>query len=381
MVHWRGNQREPLLSAVVIARNEEKTIGDCLASVQRALDEVGGEGIVLVDSASTDRTAAIALERGCRVIVLRKASRICPSAARRIGAEKVRSRYMLFMDGDCILEPGFIAPALETMESNPSLGVVAGGRVDLFMTKKGLASAGGGYYDDQRRRAFGQLGYGGCALYRRTSLEAAGSFDPFLRAKEEEDLAQRIRMAGFQIRILSIPMIRHLTVPRESIGRLLRSVKHGFFIGRGQAARIFLGRGEVGAAFRGLSRLGYLVLHTLLGALCLATLMRGLRWPLYGWLALTVIAGVVFAWRSRSLTRPTYYVAEWMVQAVCFGIGFFSPRRTPALYRWEGEDLLPGALHNAERQPPGDLRRPPESAARPERAGEASLYRRSPRGR
>jgi len=51
------------LSAVLIAQNEERTIGDALASVAFC-DEV-----VLVDSGSTDRTREIAEAAGARVIV------------------------------------------------------------------------------------------------------------------------------------------------------------------------------------------------------------------------------------------------------------------------------------------------------------------------
>jgi glycosyltransferase involved in cell wall biosynthesis len=51
------------LSAVLIAQDEEKTIGDALASVAFCDD------IVLVDSGSTDRTRAIAEAAGARVVV------------------------------------------------------------------------------------------------------------------------------------------------------------------------------------------------------------------------------------------------------------------------------------------------------------------------
>jgi len=53
----------PSLSVVIIARNEAANIRDCLASVAFA-DE-----IIVVDSESTDATAAICREAGARVIV------------------------------------------------------------------------------------------------------------------------------------------------------------------------------------------------------------------------------------------------------------------------------------------------------------------------
>ena len=50
------------LSAVVLTRNEEKHIRECLASVQDFADEM-----LVLDANSTDRTAALAQEKGARV--------------------------------------------------------------------------------------------------------------------------------------------------------------------------------------------------------------------------------------------------------------------------------------------------------------------------
>lgn len=52
------------ISIAIIVKNEEKNLPDCLRSVSFADDIV-----VLVDSTSTDRTAAIAEEFGCRVFI------------------------------------------------------------------------------------------------------------------------------------------------------------------------------------------------------------------------------------------------------------------------------------------------------------------------
>lgn len=336
--------QEPSIAAVVIARNEAATIGTCLTALRRALDREGGGEILLVDSASTDQTAQIAGEAGCRVIAVRAASRICPSAMRRIGASCSRSLYLLFLDGDCELEEGFLPAALRAMEADEALGAVAGLRRDFYRTRQGMIPAQGEYYTTRGRSSAARVpAYGGCALYRRRALEAAGSFDPFLRAKEEEDLAQRIRAAGFGIRILQVPMIRHMTVPRESARRLMRSLRHGFYIGRGEAARIFLFRGEVRAAFRGLDRVLLACLHLATGAACLAAWPKGAHWPAAAWLALSAAAFGLFALRTRSLSRSAFYVTEWLVQGVCLVVGFLTPRRAVGSFRWDGEDRAPAA--------------------------------------
>ena len=53
------------LSVLILARNEQKNIGDCIASVQKYLD--AGE-IVIIDDGSTDDTVSIAENLGARVV-------------------------------------------------------------------------------------------------------------------------------------------------------------------------------------------------------------------------------------------------------------------------------------------------------------------------
>ncbi len=334
---------EALIGAVVVARNEAATLGICLAAARRALEAAGGGEILVVDSASSDPTARIAIEAGCPVLTVRRASRFCPSAMRRIGASKARGRYLLFLDGDCELEPGFLPAALGAMESDPRLGVVAGRRRDFYRTREGLVPSESDYYQDPvEGSAIQPPAYGGCALYRRRALMEAGSFDPFLRAKEEEDLGQRIRAAGYRIEVLPVPMIRHMTVPRESVRRLLRSINHGFYLGRGQAARLFLMRGEARAAFRGLDRVLLTLLHLGLGALCLWAGFRGVLWPALAWTVLSLVAFATFVLRSRSVARAGFYVLEWLTQGFFLVAGFLQPRRRPESFHWEGDERHPG---------------------------------------
>lgn len=333
---------EPLIGAVVIARNEERTIQACLAAAREGLAAVGGDDLLMVDSGSTDRTVPLALEAGCRVYAIRGASRFSPSAGRRIGESLTRSRYLLFLDGDCCLDPGFLPLALRAMEDDERLGVVAGRRRDFYRAGKGIVAASTDYYQDDGPPGRDEPRYGGSALYRRSALRAAGSFNPFLRSQEEADLCHRLQALGFRASVLPVPMIRHVTVPRESLRRLLRTTRHGFYIGRGQAIRVFLGRGRVRAAFQDLSRVFATLILIALGVACLvAWRASGVLWPLAGWLGLSVAGFAGLALRGRSLHRAAYYALEWVIQVLFVIPGFFAPVPSPDTFRWEGEELKP----------------------------------------
>ena len=336
---------EPLISAVIIARNEERTINLCLTAAKEGLMSVGGGDILLVDSASRDSTVSRALAFGCRAYAIRRASTISPSAGRWLGARMTQSRYVLFLDGDCLLEPGFLSVAVQALEGDPTLGVVAGRRKDYHRLKDGDLVAAGDYYQQEESPSSSPPRYGGCALYRRSVLERAGSFNPFLRAKEEEDLAYRILACGYRIEVLPVPMIRHITVPRESIRRIIRNYNHGFFIGLAQAARIFLKKGKFRAAWSGLNRMLMTLANALLGVAALGFwIVTGVSWPIWLWIGLSLTAFLAFAVRGGSFRKAAYYVCEWLIQGAFLVVGFFTP--TPAVdqFQWEGEEIVPGSL-------------------------------------
>jgi len=85
--------RKTKLSAVIIAKNEEELIGDCLKSVKWA-DE-----IVLVDSGSTDRTPAIAKRHKAKVINV-PTDKMKFSYWRNKGLEKAKGQWILYIDAD-----------------------------------------------------------------------------------------------------------------------------------------------------------------------------------------------------------------------------------------------------------------------------------------
>src|SRR5271156_5347054 len=105
--------KEPMLSIVVIGRNE----GDRLASCLRSLDVIRlGSELIYVDSASTDGSSQVASDVGAQVIVLHGGIQTA-ARARNAGWQAARAPYVLFLDGDTILNRDFPAAALEVLKS------------------------------------------------------------------------------------------------------------------------------------------------------------------------------------------------------------------------------------------------------------------------
>ena len=107
----------PLVSVIVPARNEEASLGSCLASL------VSQTGVIfetlVVDDGSTDRTRSIAQSfPGVRVV---EAGPLPPgwsgkNNALTAGAHHARGRWLLFTDADTIHRSGSLARAIAEAE-------------------------------------------------------------------------------------------------------------------------------------------------------------------------------------------------------------------------------------------------------------------------
>lgn len=87
------------LSLCIIAKNEERMLPDCLASVRDVVDE-----IVLVDTGSRDATIRIAERAGARVF--KSPWRDDFSAPRNLAIARARGEWILQLDADERLAPG-----------------------------------------------------------------------------------------------------------------------------------------------------------------------------------------------------------------------------------------------------------------------------------
>jgi len=81
------------LSVIVIAKNEEQMIRDCLASIKWA-DE-----IILVDSGSTDKTMEIAKKYSARIISL-PTEKLEFARWRNVGLREAKGEWILYLDAD-----------------------------------------------------------------------------------------------------------------------------------------------------------------------------------------------------------------------------------------------------------------------------------------
>src|SRR5262245_48649627 len=109
------------ISFIIPAYNEEQLLGCTLSAIDqvaRALDEP--VEVIVVDDASTDRTAAIARAHGARVVAV-NCRQI--AAARNAGARDASGDMFVFVDADTIVTEAAVRAAVAAMRG----GAVGGG--------------------------------------------------------------------------------------------------------------------------------------------------------------------------------------------------------------------------------------------------------------
>lgn len=194
----------PLVSVVIIGRNEGERLVRCLDSVAGMKREGFRTEVIYVDSASTDGSPARAAATGARVLTV-KPERPSAALGRNAGWQSARGAFILFLDGDTILHPDFVARALQFLE-DPAIAVVWGHRRELHPER----SLYNRVLDLDWIYPPGESDFcGGDALVRRSALESVGGYDASLIAGEEPEMCRRIRALGLTILHIDAPMTGH----------------------------------------------------------------------------------------------------------------------------------------------------------------------------
>lgn len=137
------SESRPGLSLIVIASNEERDLPACLASARGLADEL----IVVVDAATSDRTAEVAAAAGAKVL-----TRAFTSFAeqKQFAVDAASREWVLNLDADERLSPEIseaIARALKAPESD-------GYRVEFSIQFLGRAMRHGGLGGERKLRFF-----------------------------------------------------------------------------------------------------------------------------------------------------------------------------------------------------------------------------------
>lgn len=191
------------IAAVVIGRNEGERLIRCLQSLRGQVQQ-----LVYVDSGSTDGSAAAARDLGAEVVALDLSQPFTAARARNAGLAVLETgiEYVQFVDGDCEVNPDWIATAADFMQANPKAAVACGRRRERFPEMSVYNRLCDAEWDTPVGEA---KACGGDALMRVAAVYTAGGYRDGLIAGEEPELCLRLRRAGWQVWRLEAEMTLH----------------------------------------------------------------------------------------------------------------------------------------------------------------------------
>jgi GT2 family glycosyltransferase len=208
------------VSITIVTYNSGRFIRRCLESV---LDQrYSKTEIIVIDNASTDGTADILERFAERVIVVCNDQNMGFAAAQNQAIAMSRSEWVLALNPDVILMPGFIATLVAAGDSDPEAGTVCGKLLsmsaDFRMPPKPYFDSTGVYFTPTLRhfdRGAGEVdngqyerceyvfgATGAAALYRREMIENVsidGEFydNDFFVYREDADVSWRAQLFGW----------------------------------------------------------------------------------------------------------------------------------------------------------------------------------------
>jgi GT2 family glycosyltransferase len=200
----RGARGGSMVDAVVIGRNEGARLVACLASLKGQVRRV-----VYVDSGSTDGSIAAARAAGAMVVALDMAQPFTAARARNAGLAALAADppdLVQLIDGDCTLDPAWIATATAFLAAHPEVTVVCGRRRERCPA----ASVWNRLADREWNTPIGPArACGGDAVMRYAAVMAVGGYRDSLIAGEEPELCLRLIRAGGQVWRLDAEMTLH----------------------------------------------------------------------------------------------------------------------------------------------------------------------------
>ena len=233
-----------MISVIVIGRNEGERLETCLTSAQRALRMLSYE-LIYVDSHSTDDSLAIARAHGARCFLPGTADTTA-GLGRHVGTQAAHGEYLLFLDGDMQLQPGFVERAMLRVAAGGCDGV-CGIRTDHYMKDGQVVSVCENYFGCTQERVAPE--FGGAIFLMAEALARCGGWATDTIACEEAELHARLLDAGCTIIELPVPMIIHCDAVRDARGPLGVAFSRRR-LGEGQALRCAMQAGRAWAYIR-----------------------------------------------------------------------------------------------------------------------------------
>ncbi len=213
------------LSVIIVNYNVKHFVEQCLISVQKALDKIEGE-VIIVDNHSMDGSVEMLQQKFPQFQLIASSKNLGFSKGNNLGINQAKGEFVLLLNPDTLVEEDTFEKVISFMEEHPDAGGLGVKMIDgkghfLPESKRGLPTPEVAFYKMfgfsrlfPHSSRFGKyhLTYldpseihevdvlsGAFMLLRKTALDKVGLLDEtFFMYGEDIDLSYRIQLAGFK---------------------------------------------------------------------------------------------------------------------------------------------------------------------------------------
>ncbi|MGE0823751.1 MAG: glycosyltransferase [Candidatus Binatia bacterium] len=198
----------PKVSVVVCAYNAERTMEDCLISLEKL--SYPNYEVVVVNDGSTDRTQEIC-ERFGYIRLINQVNKGL-SAARNVGIAAATGEIVAFTDSDCVADPDWLSYLVTTFvrSGRPAVGGPNFPPPEDTLVPSAVAVSPGGPTHVLVNDEIAEHIPGCNMAFRKEVLEEISGFDPIFRAAGDDvDLCWRLQNQGYEIGFSPAAIVWH----------------------------------------------------------------------------------------------------------------------------------------------------------------------------
>ena len=210
-------------SVIVLNRNGETFLQQCLSSVEEATSRRSDIEMILADNGSTDDSIPLTRKLFPAVKILNLGRNYGFAEANNKAAAVAKGEYLAFLNNDTMVDEAWLCELIKAAESDPSIAI-CGSRIMFMYSRDKINHAGGKItmigsgYDQNFGSTVQSIGDIGCTGYacgasmlvRRSAFQKLGGFDPvYFAFCEDVDLAWRAWIAGYKVVHVPTSIVYH----------------------------------------------------------------------------------------------------------------------------------------------------------------------------
>ncbi|ARA92779.1 glycosyl hydrolase [Rhodothermaceae bacterium RA] len=243
----------PRVSVIIVTWNARSLLERCLPTV--AASTYPDLEIILADNASTDGSAEWVARSFPGIRIVRHPENWAFCRGNNEALPYATGKYVLLLNNDVLVPPGWLEPLVARMEAEPALGALQpkllqvgprarfeyAGAAGGFLDRHGYPFTRGRLFDtmeddegqyDAARYAF--WASGAALLLRRSALETTGLLDErFYMHMEEIDLCWRLQRHGYRVGVEPRVAVRHIgggSLPRGDARKVYLNFRNNLLL-------------------------------------------------------------------------------------------------------------------------------------------------------